>query len=378
MPAVDRRSWLRTTIAAASGLAVGSQRPLNGAEDRESLSFAVLGDTHFDRLTHHDSVWLAKEHPHDVAQVRRYSEHAAALLPELFRVVARQTASEPRRYAAVVHVGDLIEGLCGNRLLADRQANEALEFLAEARFAASLLLTKGNHDVTGPGAAEAYREIVLPALSRGAGLRLSEARYAVERDGARFVMYDAYDSTSLDWLRETLGSTRKPGTTFVVVHPPVVPFQARGNWSLFIRPEQSARRTELLNLLGEHRAVVLCGHVHRYGFVVRRTERGPFAQLAISSILSARDQRPRQLLEGLEAYGPELTELEPKFQPESKAERRALFAAERPHLSHFEYADTAGYAVVRVSGAHVTADVFNGTAEQPWRTIDVTQRLTDA
>lgn len=150
---------------------------------------------------------------------------------------------------------------------------------------------------------------------------------------------------------------------------------ARGNWPLLIRPEQQAERRELLELLGEHRAIVLCGHVHRYGFVVRTTDHGPFAQLAVSSILSSANQQPKQLLEGLDAYGPELTELEPSFQPETKEERRALFTAEKPFVEHYEYADAAGHAVLRIAGNHVTAYVCLGTAAEPWRQVDLTVHL---
>lgn len=371
--AITRRRFIQGAAALAGvGTCAASA---DGAELGDAFSVALFGDTHFDRLDHHDMAWLAKDHPGDVTQVERYSEHTKSLLPQLFATVARRIAAEPQRFAAVLHVGDLIEGLCGTSQLAERQATEAFEFLAEARFAAPLLLTKGNHDVTGPGAAEAYQKVIQPALARAAQTKVAAARYVIERRGARFVMFDAYDKTSLPWLREVLGSSRRSGPTFVVVHPPIVPFQARGNWSLYIRDEQTKQRTELLNLLGEHRAIVLCGHVHRFGFVVRQTERGPFAQLAISSILSSTDQKPKQELTGLDAYGPELTELEPKFQPESKELRRKLFAAERSHLTHFEYADTAGYAALHISGDRVTAEVFNGTSTKPWRTIDVTAAL---
>jgi hypothetical protein len=155
----------------------------------------------------------------------------------------------------------------------------------------------------------------------------------------------------------------------------MVPFQARANWSVLIKPEQSQARTELLNLLGEHRAIVLCGHVHRYGLMIRSTERGPFAQLALSSILSAREQAPKQLREGLDAYGPELTELEPKFQPNTKGERERLFSAEKPFIKHYEYADAAGHAVLHVEGERVTAEICLGTSAQPWRTIDLSALL---
>jgi hypothetical protein len=278
----------------------------------------------------------------------------------------------------VVHVGDLVEGLCGTPALAERHVAEGLEFVGQARWNVPLLLTKGNHDVTGPGAVEVYERVMLPYLGRQIDVPVRKPRYAVERRGAMFAMFDSYDKTSVDWLRDTLGSRRRrSGPTFVVVHQPIVPFQARGNWSVLIRPEQQAARTALLNLLGEQQAIVLCGHVHRFGFATRMTDHGPFAQLALSSILSSRQQQPKQELQGLEAYGPGLTDLEPNFQPESKAERQQLFAAEKPWIKHFEYADAAGHAVVRVDGESVRAEVCLGTEAAPWRSIDVTGLLAN-
>lgn len=369
----SRRSFLAQIPAAAVVAAVSR----SSAAEPDAWSFALLGDTHFDRLEHHDLAWLSADHPGDVAQVERYSQHAATLLPKLFATVKSQIAAQAAAPVdCVVHVGDLVEGLCGTPQLARRHVVEGLEFVADAGWNVPLLLTKGNHDVTGPGAAEVYDREILPFLGRQIGAQVDKPRYAVERRGALFAMFDAYDKTSLAWLKETLGRTRRrSGPTFVVVHQPIVPFQARGNWSVLIRPEQQAQRRELLELLGEHRAIVLCGHVHRYGFVVRDTDRGPFAQLAVSSILSSADQQPKQVLEGLAAYGPDLTELEPSFQPETKEARRELFAAEKPFLRHYEYADAAGHAVLRIAGIHVTADICLGTAVEPWRQVDLTAPL---
>jgi hypothetical protein len=260
--------------------------------------------------------------------------------------------------------------------LARRHVVEGLEFVADAGWNVPLLLTKGNHDVTGPGAAEVYQREIVPFLGRQIGAQVDRPRYAVERRGALFALFDSYDKTSLAWLKETLGKTRRrSGPTFVVVHQPIVPFQARGNWSVLIRPEQQAERRELLELLGEHRAIVLCGHVHRYGFVVRTTDHGPFAQLAVSSILSSADQQPKQVLAGLDAYGPDLTELEPSFQPETKDERRKLFTAEKPFLRHYEYADAAGHAVLRIDGTRVVAEVCLGAATESWKQIDLSNLL---
>lgn len=369
MNPLRRRGFLGTALAAGVAIrrAAGEPFPLE-----PELAFALLGDTHFDRLAHHDFEWLKREHPRDVAQVERYSQHTARLLPALFDAVGRRLRSLGSSAHGVVHVGDFVEGLCGSQPLAERHVAEACEFVAAERWNVPFWLTKGNHDRTGPGAEEAFAKIVLPFLSRQSGASPAAANYVVERPAARFAFFDAYDSRSLPWLKETLGRNGSRRPTFVVVHPPIVPFQARGNWSLFLRDGDETKRRELLELLGEHRAIVLCGHVHRYGVVVRRTERGPFMQLCVSSILSGDAQRPRQSLAGLAAYGPELTELEPSFQPETKELRRRQFAAEKPHLTHFEYADTAGYAVLRIAAERVTASIYNGAADEPWKELDLT------
>ncbi|MGC3972707.1 MAG: metallophosphoesterase [Pirellulales bacterium] len=375
---LNRREFLAAGTAALSAATAASAFGQAAASD-ESLEFALFGDTHFDKLAHHDFDWLRREHPGDVVQVERYSEHAATLLPELFATVTRYVKSAESQAAAVVHVGDFVEGLCGTQALAETHVREAREAVERMEWNVPFMLTKGNHDKTGPGADEAYAKLLHPFLGRQVGQKLTSARYAHQTKNALFAFYDAYDKSSFDWLKQTLGRNgRGDRHVFVVVHPPIVPFQARGNWSLFMRDEDTARRAELLTLLGEHRAVVLCGHVHRYGFVVRRTERGLFAQLCLSSILSAQDQQPKQVLEGLDAYGPELTELEPKFQPDSKELRRKQFAAEKPHLTHFEYAETAGHARLRIAGANITAEVFNGTSDQPWKTLNVTELLAGA
>jgi 3',5'-cyclic AMP phosphodiesterase CpdA len=273
----------------------------------------------------------------------------------------------------VVHVGDLIEGLCGTPQLARRQCEEVIDLLTKADLGAPLLLTKGNHDVTGPGAVDAYQQVLLPYLAKQAGQPLTTARYAVERHDCLFVQYDCYDRESLGWLERALAD-RTARHVFVVVHQPIVPFQARPNWSVLIQPNRAAERTRLLNLLGKHRVIVLVGHVHRYGVVARETDAGRFVQVALCSILSAKDEKPREERTGLAAYGPDLVELEPTFQPETKPERRKLLEAEKPAIHHFEYANVAGYARFTV-GDRVTVDVYTGAGERPWKTLNLSALL---
>lgn len=70
--------------------------------------------------------------------------------------------------------------------------------------------------------------------------------------------------------------------------------------------------------------------------------------------------------------------MEPKFSPDTEPARRAVYAAERPFVKAFDYADLPGYSVVTVDGPRVTARIFPGLNRQPWRTVDLSALLTDS
>jgi hypothetical protein len=114
--------------------------------------------------------------------------------------------------------------------------------------------------------------------------------------------------------------------------------------------------------------MVFCGHLHKYNGLVRRTEGGRFVQLAISSVATDPEAAPKDERRGLEAYGPDLVTLEPTHAPETEKARRELLIAERQFIERFEYADTWGHALLRISRDGVHADVCRGLSSEAWRT----------
>jgi hypothetical protein len=374
----SRRHFLKTLAAASALLGPAGNWAFAAGDAAENWSFPLLGDLHFDRLEHHDHEWLAKEHPGDVAQVENYSRITRELTPKLFARV-RESLNELNKAKTqvpfVLQLGDLLEGLCGNEGLANRQAREGIDFVREAGFSAPMLITKGNHDITGPGATEAYRQLLLPFIAESAGSKITEAAFARRQGGTLVAFYDAYDKNSLDWFAKTLAES-KPQRLIVAIHPPVVPYNARSNWHIYSSPKQAAQRARLLELLGRHRAIVLCGHLHKYSLLVRRTDFGRFAQLAISSVAASSDGQQKDVRAGLDQYTPDLVDLEPKHAPDTVAARRDLLAAERPFIEHFDYADTWGHAVVRLTAGKIAADIYRGFEPKPWKKADFSALLS--
>lgn len=362
----------RGFLTAAAGAALTTAAPAE--ESAKPFDFVLLGDLHFDRLEHHDRDWLRREKPNDIRQVENYSRITREVLPALMAEVRDQIGGR-ERVPFTAHIGDFVEGLCGTPALARRHCEEAVAFVQAAALKTPFLFTKGNHDITGPGAVEAFNDVLAPFLARESGQPLSGASYAWRHGDSLFAFFDAYDPASLPWLEKTLAEP-KARHVFVLIHPPVVPYSARSTWHVYARPGQQAERTRLLNLLGKRRAIVLCGHIHKYGAVVRRTEDdGAFVQLAVNSVIPTPGIAPKDTVSGRSEYGPEMVRLEPNFSPDTVEERREYLKAEAPFVTHFEYADAPGYAVVSVREARVTADLYAGLGRRRWRTLDLTELL---
>lgn len=374
-----RRHFLKS-IAATSAAALGpaGNWAFAAPEDGDDWAFPFLGDIHFDKLEHHDHEWLKREHPGDVSQVENYSRITRDMTPRLFDRIRDSLAALNQakiQVPFVLQLGDLLEGLCGTDALAQRQAQEGIDFVRETKLTAPLVMTKGNHDITGPGAADAYRQILLPFLAEQNRAEIKEAvftRRILDKNnqgGTLIAFYDAYDKNSLDWFAKTLAET-KPARLIVAIHPPVVPYNARSNWHIYSSPKQTSQRAQLLELLGRHRAIVLCGHLHKYSLVVRGTDHGPFVQIAISSVAASADGQPRDIRSGLDDYTPDLVELEPKHAPDTVQARRDLLAAERPFIHHFDYADTWGHATLHCRSGKISATIYRGLEANPWKTVD--------
>lgn len=59
-------------------------------------------------------------------------------------------------------MGDLSEGLAGSPQKAIQMANNAFKAVNKMNLKVPFIMTKGNHDITGPGAKEAFEKYTYP------------------------------------------------------------------------------------------------------------------------------------------------------------------------------------------------------------------------
>ncbi|MFA9478127.1 metallophosphoesterase [Phycisphaerales bacterium AB-hyl4] len=381
---LSRRAFLKGSTTALLGASFLGGLPITrahaaaaAARSNAAWSFGLLGDLHYDLWEHHDMDWVKREKPNDIRQIEGYVRFTTEILPHLGTELRDVIAATPNDVDYVINIGDFVEGLCGSYELQVKQFEDALDWVRESQWGAPYLITKGNHDITGPGADEAFDDCMLPFMSEQVGRQLDSANFVVEHKNALFVYLDCYDRRQiLPWLSETLEKhTGQHEHIFVVTHQPVVPYHARANWTVFGHPNQADDRKQFLDLLGKHHVIALTGHLHRYGFVRRRTDTGHFIELAVNSIVRSPDSRPRQVWEGVSEYGPDIVTLEPRFSPDTEEMRREILANEQPHIEHFECGNVEGYGMVHVDGSQVSADLYYGLGKNHWRTLDLTAVL---
>lgn len=344
-------------------------------QGRGQTSFAVLGDLHLDRFEFHDMDYVYTR-PSDWRQVtREYPYFTAAYYPKLFDAVARRMTDGCK---ALVQLGDLMEGVAGNDSLALRMARYCVDAIDRAAAGGTVLLTKGNHDVSAsPGQPEAWRQVVLPYVERQTGRHLTNGMYRYSLDGeADFFVAEQFfspdemlpETALLEFLeRELPRSTAR--YKFLLTHQPVIPVTERC-WHLFSgirrKVDDPTLREKLLELLAANRVTVLCAHLHKYSRCVRRTAQGNLVQLMMVSTVDSFE--PVQ--QGCTARNyPDPRSLDSGWQPHTLDVRRAILAAEAPRIADFACCYRPGYAVIDVSEQGARFAFYSGSSDTPCETF---------
>ncbi len=340
---------------------------LAGAAD--SYQVPVLGDFHYDRLDLHDEAFLTEKYPRDRSQIRNYSRASEQFAPLLLKNAA--AAATPQT-PFVIQLGDFTEGLCGSRELQDRMFREAIAQVKTAFPALPFLVTKGNHDITGPGAGESYQTVLLPFLSQELKRPVDSANFVVNHQNDAYVFFDAM-KPDLDWLEKTLDANRDKRFRFVVTHYPVIPFEYRADWTLFGKPGQEQPRQRLISMLARARAIVLCAHLHKAAYLDYQSAEGEFTQVAHNSVLRSASPTERNVITG--NYGEALAEGGRNVKPEQQEHRRRLFRSAAPGVRNFYCADAEGFLLLDISDERVRIEFRHGADDSaPFRTFERSSR----
>lgn len=343
------------------------------ATRNKTTEILVLGDMHYDRIENHDLAWLA-EQGDDLRQVTtEYTVFTGNFWSDFTSLLREKTKREG--IDAVLQLGDLSEGLAGTPALAEQMAECLFRAVDSIGFEVPVIIAKGNHDITGPGAEDAFNDIYLPNMARLADLpSLEGADYAKEMDDVLFVCFDPWNrkGTNLEILEKNLTASDAK-YKFVLTHEPVIPINERC-WHLLRRKPE--KRNELLRIIAENDAIVLCAHMHLYSVVRRDTEWGPVVQILVNSVIRDREMTEPESI--ITEYSESLALNVPDWQPETMEERCRWLREETPHVKYFKQMDLPGYGVLKVDHTEdsMTLEYYAGFGETPFDVVSISEILS--
>jgi hypothetical protein len=340
----------------------------------QKSSFIVLGDIHYDLLQDHDMNWLNQK-PDDLRQVTgEYTVYTETNWIDFTGILKKkaQTVNPPLK--AVIQLGDLSEGLAGSEQKADQMASNVMEAIEAINMTVPWIFTKGNHDITGPGAAEAFQKFYVPEIRKqthNSGIK--NASYSYTIGDVQITCLDPWDkNTDMVSFLENELLTSEAKFKFIAIHEPVIPVTERCWHALRRDPEQ---REKLLEVIARHKAIVLTAHLHRYSVVRRNTPFGPIVQVMVNSVVKDRNYlTPSHVI--IE-YGPSLAENIPDWQPETLEARKTILAEEAKYVSFFKQTDLPGYAIIKTDAKKGTIELeyYAAFGKKPYDSIDLTKLL---
>lgn len=339
----------------------------------QKISFLVLGDLHYDLLEDHDMEWLGKK-PDDLRQVtKEYTVYTRKNWSDFMNLLCLKARSSKPPVRAVIQLGDLSEGLAGSPDKARQMAINVIKAIEDVKMPVPWILTKGNHDITGPGALEAYNEIYIPMIRKQMkNPDLNSANYSCSFNNVQITCVDPWDnSTNIVGFLEKELSQSDAAVKIVAIHEPVIPVTERC-WHVF--RNQPDERERLLEVIARNKAIILCGHLHRYSVVRRETKFGPIVQIMVVSVVNDRNYiTPKKVIT---KYGASLAEDVPDWQPETLDQRKAWLAKEAGYVTFYKQTDLPGYARLNIDKDNtVTLEYFAAFSKKPYDRINISKLM---
>ncbi len=342
----------------------------------QKSSFLVLGDLHYDLSGNHNMEWLANK-PDDVRQVKEYVDYTKDNWTDFMGILRHQVQSVMPPVKAAIQLGDLSEGLAGSEEKAGTMAAKAMKAIDDANLPVPWIIVKGNHDVTGPGAVEAFQRFYIPMIRKQTNHpEITNASYSYISGDVQIICLDPFDkNTDMVTFLEKELSASKAKFKFVAVHIPVIPVTERCWHLLKDNPEE---REKLLEVIARNKAIVLTAHLHRYSVVSRNTPFGPIVQVMVNSVVKDRNfQEPSHVIT---EYGPSIAENVTDWQPETLESRKAILAEEAKNVTFYKQTDLPGYAVIKTGGKKGTVQLeyYAAFGKEPYDKIDLTKLVNPA
>ena len=387
---MDRRQFLK--ISSASLAAAGLGMPglsAYGAPDSPSFlkrkdkdyNLVLLGDTHFDTepadvyhsLYNEPTEWLNRVQRQEFA---RNGEMWRERCPKLLKRAACLVDDDTRM---ILQMGDLIQGDCGTAEVHRKMLDDVMNAFKEELGGLPFVTVVGNHDIRGnydlegkyqtdgPGAKAVYAEYMPGRMSRELGLDIKKTTFSFNIGDDAFLVLD-FNKPDDEEIERMLKATRGARNTFVMVHGPLMPYDAANcRWFFHGKdtPEHTEARRHFREEFARRNAIALCGHTHCTELADWRGDGGRITQMTMSSVWSS-EERGRYTIdsEGPAEYGEQRKKLTSMANGSPIKDESPIFDEYRSGLTRYVHSPSAGCYKMTVCERKVTMDFYAGDSSR--------------
>ncbi|MBR0458548.1 MAG: metallophosphoesterase [Victivallales bacterium] len=328
-----------------------------------SYSAILLGDTHFDTETsvYHSDYNEPNEKLNRI-QREEFARNADIWRERGPRLIAAALQQVQPDTQLVLHMGDLIQGDCGNPEVHKKMLQDSLELFGKRFAPLPFLPVVGNHDIRGTGAREAYHQMMPPFLTEQLHTPIQDVNFSFRHGPDLFLFLD-FKEWKLPWIEQTLRDNQDARYKFVVTHGPILPSDCKfSHWYLLGRMTPLQRR--LFRIFLQYNVIGLSGHTHYLELEECTTNEGQITQFLTSSVWSSNiPSVPEVIADSPQQYG---SRQMPVYQNDSMT---PIFDELRPTLTRYWFAQGAGFARLEVSDDAVLVHFFSCDQNTPYKTF---------
>ena len=320
-----------------------------------SYRLIVLGDTHFDAPY---EVYHSKYNEPDArlnriqrAEFARNEAMWRSRGPRLLKAAASHVNANTR---AVVQLGDLIQGDCGDPAVHSRMLLDTLEAFRKTFNSLPLLTVTGNHDIRGTGAQDAYAKVIPQYHSRILNRQIDKTTFYFTMGEDLFLFID-FSTPELDVVLEAFRKHGDARYKFVLTHGPVIPSKSSFPRWCFLGNTEYVRHF-FRDLFLKNDVMVLTGHVHRMEITECVTDQGRITQLMANSVWeNEKLAKPEVCCSSAGEYGKDVS-----------AEYKDFFGEYKNAVIRFWRAKGAGYFVMDVTPECIKVNAYGGDSVEPF------------
>ncbi|MBP1540384.1 MAG: metallophosphoesterase [Prevotella sp.] len=365
---MDRRRFIAVSATGLLSMTLGDELARLSAKslrNEKEYSIVILGDTHYDtepasvyHSNYNEKVeWLNRVQR---AEFARNGEMWRERCPRMVRRASRLITPDTKM---VFQMGDLVQGDCGNGEVHQKMLSDAIDLFKKELGGLPFAVVVGNHDIRGVDAKAVCHRYLPQRMSEELGKEIRKTTFSFNIGADAYIFIDFNDPDDAE-VEKLLKDTEGARHTFVVVHGPLLPFDAAScRWFYHggASPEQTALRRHFRELFAKRNVICLCGHVHTTEFADWYGDGGRITQMTMNSVWANEEiGKYKVVCEGAAQYGERRKTIAQNANGSKLTDETPLFDEYRPGLKRYSVSPAAGSYKMRVSKKHIYVDFYAG------------------